>query len=52
VAYVSKLIRTWESAVYGGADLETEVVRALCAEFSAALDAAAAPAPQEAGQPA
>jgi hypothetical protein len=52
VAYVSKLIRTWESAVYGGVDVETEVVRALCAEFSAALDAADAPALQEAGQPA
>jgi hypothetical protein len=50
VAYVSKLIRTWESAVYGGVDVETEVVRALCAEFSAALDAADAPALQEAGQ--
>jgi hypothetical protein len=53
VAYASKLIRTWQSAVYGGEDIETEVVRMLCAEFSAALDAADAPPPlQEAGQPA
>jgi hypothetical protein len=52
VAYVSRLIRTWQSAVYGGMEVETETVRSLCVEFSAALDAADAPALQEAGQPA
>jgi hypothetical protein len=52
VAYVSTLIRTWQSAVYGGIEAETDTVRALCAEFSAALDAADAPELQQAGQPA
>jgi hypothetical protein len=52
IAYVSKLIRTWQSAVYGGEEVESEIVRALCADFSVALDAADAPPLQEAGQPA
>ncbi len=52
LAYVSRLIRTWQGAVYGAEEVETEIVRALCAEFSAALDTADVPALQEAGQPA
>lgn len=52
LAYVSRLIRTWQGAVYGGEEVETEIVRSLCAEFSAALDTADSSALQEAGQPA
>jgi hypothetical protein len=52
LAYVSRLIRTWQGAVYGGEEVETEVVRSLCAEFSGALDTADTPPLQEAGQPA
>lgn len=52
VGYVSKLIRTWQSAVYGGVAIETATVRELCAEFSAALDTADAPDAPLSGQPA
>lgn len=49
--YVSSLIRTWQGAVYGGAEPQHETVRYLCAHFSATFDApsTASPAMQTAG---
>jgi hypothetical protein len=52
LAYVSSLIRTWQSAVYGGEAIESAVVRSLCADFSAALDAPDIPQAEFAGHPA
>lgn len=46
-AYVASLVRLWQRAVYGGEDVATESVHALCAGFARALDqpeVAAAPA--------
>jgi Domain of unknown function (DUF4129) len=40
--YVSHLIRVWQQAVYGGIDPDPEAVKALCEDFSAALDASGA----------
>jgi len=37
VSYVSKLIRTWQRAVYGGKDAQPVEVRELCAGFDVAL---------------
>src|SRR5262249_52462398 len=50
IGFVAKLIRTWQSAVYGGVTADSEVVRSLCTEFSAALDVADAPDSALAGQ--
>lgn len=38
-AYATRLVRTWQRAVYGGADPAAAAVRALCDGFAAALDA-------------
>jgi len=40
-AYVVRLIRVWQRAVYGSADPTEEVMRSLCAEFADALNAPA-----------
>lgn len=37
-AYVVRLIRVWQRAVYGSADPTEDAMRSLCAEFAAALD--------------
>ena len=37
-AYVASLVRLWQRAVYGGEDVATESVHALCAGFARALD--------------
>lgn len=37
--YATQLVRTWQLAVYGGAELEGSVIHALCADFARALDA-------------
>jgi hypothetical protein len=37
-AYVSRLIRVWQAAVYGGALPANEEVGSLCAEFHSTLD--------------
>jgi len=37
--YVTRLIRVWQRATYGGREAETQEVQALCAEFSRALEA-------------
>ena len=37
-AYVTRLIRAWQRAVYGSADPTEEAMRALCTEFADALD--------------
>jgi hypothetical protein len=48
-AYVSRLVRVWQRAVYGGNDPASEEMRALCAGFSAAVDeAASAPRAEQA----
>lgn len=36
-AYVTRLIRVWQRAVYGGADPTDEEIRSLCAEFAVAV---------------
>lgn len=41
-AYVQRLVRVWQRAVYGGEHVETDVVHELCDGFSAALDLPAA----------
>lgn len=40
--YVTRLIRVWQRATYGGRDAQTEEVQSLCAEFAAALEPRAA----------
>jgi uncharacterized protein DUF4129 len=48
-AYVSSLVTLWQRAVYGGEDVPTESVHALCAGFAGALDRPeVAPAPPDA----
>ena len=42
--YVTRLIRTWQRATYGGRDAQSEEVQALCAGFATAL--AVKPEPQ------
>jgi hypothetical protein len=37
-AYVTRLIRAWQRAVYGSVDPTEEAMRSLCAEFADALD--------------
>ena len=37
--YVTSLVRVWQRAVYGGEDIPTESVYALCDDFARALDA-------------
>ena len=39
--YASRLVRVWQRAVYGREHVETDLVHALCDEFSSALDSAA-----------
>jgi hypothetical protein len=39
--YVAQVVRTWQRATYGGIEIDTPTVHALCAGFAAALDAAA-----------
>jgi hypothetical protein len=41
MSYVTRLIRTWQRAVYGGKEAESAEVRALCAGFGIALTAPA-----------
>lgn len=53
-AYATRLVRTWQRAIYGGIQIETADVHALCAGFAQHLDApenAAATDPQPAGAP-
>lgn len=38
--YASRLVRVWQRAVYGGEQVDTAAVYALCDEFSTAMDAA------------
>jgi hypothetical protein len=48
-AYVAKLIRAWQHAVYGGIDPTSEEMHLLCSEFSAALAVASSgPATEQA----
>jgi hypothetical protein len=42
--YVTRLVRSWQRAIYGGVTLESADVHALCAQFAAHLD----PSPAEA----
>ena len=44
--YVIRLVNIWQRFVYGRLDVETASVHRLCDEFAAALDAAAAGAPE------
>jgi hypothetical protein len=44
-AYVAQLVRTWQRAVYGGAEPDTATVHALCDAFGRTLDRAHAPHP-------
>ncbi len=37
-AYVTRLIRVWQRAVYGSADPAEDTMRSLCVEFAGALD--------------
>jgi Domain of unknown function (DUF4129) len=39
-AYVARLVRVWQRAVYGNSDPSTEELRLLCSGFSAAVDKA------------
>lgn len=41
IAYSTRLIRTWQRAIYGGISIETPLVHELCAGFAAHLDAPA-----------
>jgi hypothetical protein len=41
VEYVTRLVRSWQRATYGGVTLESADVHALCAEFAKHLDAPA-----------
>jgi hypothetical protein len=53
-AYATRLVRTWQRAIYGGIQVETADVRVLCAGFAQHLDAppnAAATDSQPAGAP-
>jgi hypothetical protein len=43
IAYATRLIRTWQRAIYGGVSIETSLVHELCAGFATHLDA---PAPE------
>jgi hypothetical protein len=45
--YVTRLIRVWQRATYGGRDPQTEEVQSLCAEFAQALE----PRPGAGAQP-
>lgn len=44
VAYATRLVRTWQRAIYGGITVESADVYALCAGFSEHLDSAGAAA--------
>jgi hypothetical protein len=46
IAYITRLVRTWQRATYGGISIETPVVHELCDGFAANLDA-----PQQAESP-
>ena len=35
--YVTRLVRLWQRATYGGRDAQTDEIQALCAEFASAL---------------
>jgi hypothetical protein len=54
--YITSLVRVWQRAVYGGENIPSESIHALCDEFSRALDSpegtAAAPDETSAGAPA
>jgi len=41
--YVTRLVRSWQRAIYGGVTLDTADVHALCAQFATQLD----PTPQQ-----
>jgi len=47
-AYVVRLIRVWQRAVYGGVDPTADEMRSLSIEFSAAVDAAPSPSVEQA----
>ena len=38
VEYATRLVRTWQRAIYGGLSIDTAVVHGLCAEFDVHLD--------------
>jgi hypothetical protein len=42
--YVTRLVRAWQRAIYGGVTLESAAVHALCAQFATHLDPPAAEA--------
>ena len=44
--YATRLVRTWQRAIYGGLSIESEVVHELCANFDQHLER-----PAEAGAP-
>jgi hypothetical protein len=47
-AYVTRLIRVWQRAVYGGAQPTDEEIRSLCTEFAEAMDHPAQAATEQA----
>lgn len=47
-AYVVRLIRVWQRAVYGGLDPNDDEMRSLCGGFSAAVDAPSSPSVEQA----
>lgn len=49
LAYITRLVRTWQRAIYGGIVVETETVHELCAGFAAHLDPEPENSPQRAG---
>jgi hypothetical protein len=42
IAYVREMIKTWQHAIYGGAQPTNERMQQLCSQFGAALDSTAA----------
>lgn len=49
IAYVTRLVRTWQRAIYGGIAIEDAIIHELCAGFAANLDPVAVESPQSAG---
>ena len=49
LAYVTRLVRTWQRAIYGGIAIENETVHELCAGFAAHLDPEPADTPRRPG---
>lgn len=46
LAYITRLVRTWQRAIYGGITVENEIVHELCAGFAANLDPEPAESPR------